>query len=50
VDPPSTAEARVLGAELTVWIFTTREILGERGRLDEDLMECAIHEIFNITT
>lgn len=49
-EPLSTAEARELGAELTVWIFTTREILGEEWRFQEDLMEYAIHEIFNITT
>ena len=48
-EPLTIAEARALGAELTVCIFTTREILGEE-RLDEDLMEYVICEIFTITT
>ena len=49
-EPPSTADARALGAELTVWIFTAREILGEKRRCQEDFMEYVIHEIFNTTT
>lgn len=48
-DPLSIEEARSLGEELTVWIFTAREILGEERRHQEELMEYVIHEIFDIT-
>jgi len=49
-EPPSVEEARDLGQDLTVWIFTAREILGKEGRQKEDLIEYVISEIFDMTT
>ncbi|KAF8340959.1 hypothetical protein F5887DRAFT_425872 [Amanita rubescens] len=47
-EPLSVEEAKDLGENLTVWVFTTREILGEKGRQKEDLIEYVISEIFDM--
>ena len=48
-EPLSVEEAKDLGENLTVWIFTAREILGEERRQKEDLIEYVISEIFDMT-
>jgi len=47
-EPLSIEEAKDLGENLTVWIFTAREILGEEGRQKEDHIEYVISEIFDM--
>ena len=43
-------EAHALGKNLTVWIFTAREMLGEEGRKKENLIEYVISEIYDMFT
>ena len=49
-EPLSVEEAHALGKNLTVWIFTAREMLGEEGRKKENLIEYVISEIYDMFT